>query len=138
MDLQMLLRRAGEFDLDDGILLTRTSGSSHKGALDGWIISAKDYLLSRHGWRSDQKFDDNEPRRGILFGELLYDSHEFIFESAMDAASFYECHCTGKGIKPAFQLAIVRLRVRHRQNDSEHVRRCELVSKLREGFVEAA
>jgi hypothetical protein len=110
MDLQMLLERAGEFDLDEGILLTRTSISAHKGALEGWIISAKDYLLSRHGWRSDRKCDDNEARGQILLEEPSYDSDEFIFECALDAARFYECHCTGKGVKPAFQLAIVRLR----------------------------
>jgi len=104
-----LLERAGEFDLDEGILLTQTTVSAEKGALKGWIISSKDYLLSRHGWRLDRS-DDNEVLGQILHEEWLYEAEQFVFPDPLEAAQFYESHCTGKDVKPAFSLAIARLR----------------------------
>jgi hypothetical protein len=100
-----LLERAGEFDLDEGVLLTPTTVSAEKGALKGWIISSKDYLLSRHGWRLDRS-DYGQ----VLHEEWLYDAEVFVFAGALEAAKFYESHCTGKDVKPAFSLAIFRLR----------------------------
>ncbi len=109
MTRNQLFERAGEFDLDEGILLTQTTVNAEKGALKGWIISAKDYLLGRLGWRLDRS-DDNEVYGQIFHEEWLDDAEQFVFVDPLEAAKFYESRCTGKDVKPAFNLAIVRLR----------------------------
>jgi hypothetical protein len=109
MDPHTLLELAAEFDLDDGVLLTQTTRSAYNDLPKGWIISAKDYLLTQRGWRPDRDFDDVVDYEKTLFEETPLASHEFVFDYALNAARFYEEHCTGKGVKPAFQLATVRL-----------------------------
>jgi hypothetical protein len=110
MTRNQLLERAGEFDLDEGVLLTTTTVSAHKGTLKGWIISSKDYLLSRDGWRLDRRGDDMEVYGQILQEEWPYDAEQFVFADALGAANFYESRCTGEDVKPAFDLRIARLR----------------------------
>jgi hypothetical protein len=109
MTRNQLFERAGEFDLSDGILLTQTTAYVEKGDSKGWIISAKDYLLSRLGWRLDRS-DDNEVYGHNFHEEWLYDAEQFVFADPLKAAKFYESRCSGKDVKPAFNLAIVRLR----------------------------